>query len=675
MKKVFIYAIIAILIITFSGCGEENMARIAEETNNTLVDTNVTDDTPYYEKSRITISSRIARSSFMIKDGFLYSTGYNNNGQLALNDTVDRDVFTNTGISNVKSVSNGEFHTIILKEDGSVYGVGSNYSGQLGMNLGSNFSTSSFIKLNISNVKKVACGSWHTIILKEDGSVWMAGDNFLGTLGLNDNTDRSIFTEIPIKNIIDVSAGFRTSFIITADGVVYSAGANAFGALGVGDAIERNSFTNTGINNVEKVSCGYYHTAIIKKDGSLFATGWNNYGQLGVNDNVDRHEFTNTGLSDVIEVSSGRDHTMIIKEDGSLFGTGSNIEGQIGIGGTTSTMVFLDTGENNILAVSSGLNHTTIINSSFSLFSTGWNTNGELGLSDNTKRTTFTNTGLDTDEFVYDSLTYYSQGDVVRVGNYRYTTTLLSEISPSPFVTLTEIGAINQLKPFDDTNITPAISSSPMTYTIKGTEEFNSFTLAKVLASSITYTFRNSLNAVLKTETIAIDCKRDPDGILSLYPTTVTYYAGQQMEANSTVEITLTHSDDIELGDFTLNNSIDSGFTNLTFSHGIKDHNDYTPDAWGQVSESVKAIVTKFDVTMDVKITNYDYMVSYLESIAGKNVTIDASDSNGEVANGSTIFASLTRRVRVVSPNIASKVKDNDIDPMATLKFKVEEIV
>ena len=240
---------------------------------------------------------------------------------------------------------------------------------------------------------------------------------------------------------------------------------------------------------------------------------------------------------------------------------------------------------------------------------------------------------------------------------------------------ITEIGAINQLKPFDDTNITPAISSSPMTYTIKGTEEFNSFTLAKVLASSITYTFRNSLNAEIKTETIAIDCKRDPDGILSLYPTTVTYYADTQMEANSTVEITLTHSDDIELGDFTLNNSIDSGFTNLTFSHGIKDHNDYTPDAWGQVSESVKAIVTKFDVTMDVKLTNYDYMVSYLESIAGKNVTIDASDSNGEVANGSTIFASLTRRVRVVSPNIASKVKDNDIDPMATLKFKVEEIV
>lgn len=240
--------------------------------------------------------------------------------------------------------------------------------------------------------------------------------------------------------------------------------------------------------------------------------------------------------------------------------------------------------------------------------------------------------------------------------------------------TLTEIGATNQYKPFDGQNITPAISTSPMTYTIKADEPFNSFTLAKVKASQITYTFKNSSGTTIKTDTATIDLKRDELGILSDYPTTVTFYANQQMEANSTVEITLTYDDEIELGDFTLNNSVDSGFTNLTFSHGIKDYNDYTPDAFGNIPESVKAIVTTFDVTVDVPITNYDYMVSFLESIAGKNVTIDGSDSNGEVADSESVFASLTRRVRVVSPNIATKVKDNSLDRMATLKFKVQEI-
>jgi len=146
------------------------------------------------------------------------------------------------------------------------------------------------------------------------------------------------------------------------------------------------------------------------------------------------------------------------------------------------------------------------------------------------------------------------------------------------------------------------------------------------------------------------------------------------MPAGSTVEISLTHSDDIELGDFTLNNSINAGFTNLSFSHGIKDHNNYTPDPWGNIPESVKAIVTTFKITLDFPLTNYDYMVSFNESIAGKNVTIDASDSNGAIADGSSIFAALTRRVRVISPSIKSQIKDGQLATMATLDLTVQEI-
>ena len=215
-----------------------------------------------------------------------------------------------------------------------------------------------------------------------------------------------------------------------------------------------------------------------------------------------------------------------------------------------------------------------------------------------------------------------------------------------------------------------------MTYTIKGTEPFNSFALSKVLATSITYTFKDSLGATVKTDTVAIDCKRDENGTLSLYPTTVVYYAGQEMETNSTVEISLTNTEgDVELGDFTLNNTIDAGFTNLSFKHGIKDYNNYTPDAFGNIPEGNKAIVTTFDITLDIYLSNYDYAVSFNESISGKNVIIDASDSNGAVADGITIFSSLTRRVRITGISTNSIVKDGSLFKMANNNIKAVEVV
>jgi len=251
----------------------------------------------------------------------------------------------------------------------------------------------------------------------------------------------------------------------------------------------------------------------------------------------------------------------------------------------------------------------------------------------------------------------------------------------------------NPYRPFDGTNITPAIFTSPMTYTVKGLEEFNSFTLAKVLASSITYSFTlpsgddnyalwldgaevgSGGNGIVKVNTASINCDRDGDGVLSKYPTTVAFYADYQMPTDSTVEISLTHDENISLGDFTLNNSITGGFTNLDFTHGIQDFNDYTPDAWGNIPESVKAIVTKFNVTVDIYLENYDHCVSFNESIAGKFVTIDASDSGGEATDSLTIFASLIRRVRVTGVTAKTVVKDGELYRMAGVSLAVQEIV
>ena len=51
--------------------------------------------------------------------------------------------------------------------------------------------------LDLSKVIQIACGWYHTFILKNDGSVWSCGLNDKGQLGLGDNTKRTTFTTIP----------------------------------------------------------------------------------------------------------------------------------------------------------------------------------------------------------------------------------------------------------------------------------------------------------------------------------------------------------------------------------------------------------------------------------------------------------------------------------------------
>lgn len=272
--------------------------------------------------------------------------------------------------------------------------------------------------------------------------------------------------------------------------------------------------------------------------------------------------------------------------------------------------------------------------------------------------------------------------------------------TPSDLSGFTRIGASNPYKAIDGSNISPAISSSPVNYVLQGGEELNSFTLAKVLADSITYTFKYEVghseydlwldgvavtsggNGIVKSDSRAIDCKRDSKGILSHYPTTIMLYAGEQMLVDTVnnkfplVEIDVTRaSGEIQIGDFTLNNAVDAGFTKLNFGHGVQDFNDYTPDAWGAIPEGVKAKVTKFTITTDIFLENYDYAVSFNESISGKFISIDGSDSNGEVSDSLTVFSSLTRRVMVKSITSNSVEKDGEMWRMANVKIAVQEVV
>ena len=94
-------------------------------------------------------------SLILKNDGTLWGTGYNKNGQLGLGDTTDRTTFTQvtTNANDIKSIYCGENHTLILKNDGTLWGCGLNTSGQLGLGDGNNRTTFTQITTNTDDIK------------------------------------------------------------------------------------------------------------------------------------------------------------------------------------------------------------------------------------------------------------------------------------------------------------------------------------------------------------------------------------------------------------------------------------------------------------------------------------------------------------------------------------------
>lgn len=101
------------------------------------------------------------------------------------------------------------------------------------------------INTKFENIKQIAGGQHHTLILQEDGSVFVIGRKDYGRLGLGNVTDDvttlQAINSLKGKNIVSVSCGEAQSFALTADGKLYSWGMGSNHQLGTGsedDALE-----------------------------------------------------------------------------------------------------------------------------------------------------------------------------------------------------------------------------------------------------------------------------------------------------------------------------------------------------------------------------------------------------------------------------------------------------
>ena len=345
------------------------------------------------------ISSSYSQSSgFVFNDGTVRVTGFNNGGQLGQNDLVTRSTLVPIlGISSQAiAVAFGKSQTAILLNNGTVRVCGYNNSGQLGLNDLTTRSTVVSVLGISSQAVAVACGSYQTAILLNDGTIRVCGRNNSGQLGTNDLVTRS--TVVSVLGIssqaISVSVGWFHMAAILNNGTVRVWGRNNAGNLGQNDlTIRSTSVPVLGISSQAIAACcGYDFTAILLNDGTVRVCGQNSNGQLGTNDLVTRSTVVSVlGISSqAIAIACGAYHTAILLNDGTVRVCGRNAEGQLGQNdlNNRSTVVSVLGISSQAIAVACGQYHTAILLNDGTIRVCGRNDFGQLGLNDAINRST-----------------------------------------------------------------------------------------------------------------------------------------------------------------------------------------------------------------------------------------------------------------------------------------------
>ena len=174
------------------------------------------------------------------------------------------------------------FTAFALTSDNKVYGWGSNTLGQLGINVVNSakvFKPVLIEDLNDINIKKISCGSAHTLVLTSDGMVYGWGGNSGGQIGcgkeLGENI--SVITQMgSLHKIKEIHCSFCRSFALTDNGMVYSWGQNNLCRLG--HELKRNECIFEpkliiNLTNITSICSSSKNTYFLTTNGDIYFCG------------------------------------------------------------------------------------------------------------------------------------------------------------------------------------------------------------------------------------------------------------------------------------------------------------------------------------------------------------------------------------------------------------------
>ena len=152
-----------------------------------------------------------------------------------------------TFLTNVIAVAAGERHSLVLKTDGTVWAWGSNGNGRLGD--GTYTDNRNPVKVKdptdasgfLTGVKSIAAGAAHSIALKTAKTVWTWGNRDYMQIGrdfLSPNPAQNVAGQVAgMTDVKAIAGGWEHTVVLKEDGTVWAAGRNLEGQLGDGTTI------------------------------------------------------------------------------------------------------------------------------------------------------------------------------------------------------------------------------------------------------------------------------------------------------------------------------------------------------------------------------------------------------------------------------------------------------
>jgi len=180
-----------------------------------------------YTGLTLTLSAGLYHSLFLLSDGKVYGTGFNNYGQLGLGDTTNRTAPT-LGLTDIATCCCGLYSSYFLSKTGVVSVCGYNFNSELGS--GSDLSSNTFSYFYKTPVQLkgthtlLACGYYHSIKKLSNGTISVAGSNTYGQLGLGNTSPYNGYQKLTCPNFTTLIAGENRSAGLTSDGTLYAWG-------------------------------------------------------------------------------------------------------------------------------------------------------------------------------------------------------------------------------------------------------------------------------------------------------------------------------------------------------------------------------------------------------------------------------------------------------------------
>ena len=323
----------------------------------------------------------------LFANGNLYTWGANTTGQLGIGNTTNyyQPVLSTTNVAQVythpsQSTSDANYTRLFIKKnDGAVYGCGNNNFHELGLSSTTDINTWTvlpWIGTNPMSVWNLGGYAGSTIVQKSDGTIWVAGYNGSGQLGVPVSTGTSLvamdattaWTGGDNTMVIQaINAGLRyydgsgwqgyyTISMFLDNGTtsrLVGAGNNNWSSLGNGTATNTSTPTAptglpTGVRIRQVIGVGGPPMTLfcLMENNDLYTWGYNGYGQVGNNTQTTRttpYKVMSNVSRMWMNQQGGVDYgyncpsPVVVKTDGSFWSWGTNSYYQQGNGDFNTT--------------------------------------------------------------------------------------------------------------------------------------------------------------------------------------------------------------------------------------------------------------------------------------------------------------------------------------------------